>query len=95
MKPRKIDILGHTWKIRYIKVVKDKGELLDGFELPDKQTILIRNTIPEDQQMSALLHEVMHIIADSLGIKLSCDEDDTARYETGLYQVLHTNKLRF
>lgn len=87
-----IDILGQPWTI----VVTDNHPYIEGnfgFAKYETNTIYIMESCSWSQQMSALLHEIIHIISFQLGLGIT--EEQTQCLETGLYQVTHVNKIRF
>lgn len=51
--------------------------------------IRIKADMPEDIKQSTLLHEVIHLVADMNGIKLS--ETATTGLENGLFEVFRSN----
>jgi hypothetical protein len=51
--------------------------------------IRIKADMPEDIKQSTLLHEVIHMIADMNGIKVS--ESTVGVLENGLFEVLRSN----
>jgi len=89
---RKLKAFGIDWKVRCLK----DHPLLTGnmayCDMPTN-TILISSLIPHNEQMSALLHEIVHIVDHRLSLEI--DEDKTMRLEAGLFSILHDNHLQF
>lgn len=92
MKSFKIKAYGQTWKVRVLKkhpLLKNNfGEFNVG-----TNSIFIDATATEEQQRTTLMHEMIHLIA--FCTQLSLKERDVMCLESGLYQIIHDNKLRF
>ena len=92
MKSFKIKAYGQTWKVRVLK----KHHLLNNkyaYFNVGTNSILISAGVKEDTQRSALLHELIHLVEYCTDIKMS--ERDVMCLESGLFQIIHDNKLRF
>ena len=61
--PRRISILGITYRVRYKKL--PDGE--DGYILPRKQIIVLGRHLSVEKARQVLVHEVVHAILDQLG----------------------------
>jgi hypothetical protein len=88
--PKKVKILGRTFDIKYFEFEKAvQNTSTCGNIVHYKQSIEIESTAHAEYQGMALLHEIIHNIADSLAIKM--EENDVRRLGNGLYQVLNDN----
>lgn len=92
MKSFKIKAYGQTWKVKVLKkhpLLNNKfGEFNVG-----TNTIFIDATSSEQQQQTTLLHEIIHLI--EFCTEMSLKERDVMCLESGLFQIIHDNKLRF
>ena len=93
MLPLTITIQGKTFAIKYKKELIDKGNEFCGFAHCAEQYIEISTKYPAECQESTLLHEIIEVINDlnELGLK----HHQICVLETGLWQVLKENGLRF
>lgn len=90
--PKKINILGRTYKIERFDFDKALHcNNINGNCWDNKQTIQIDSTMHREKQEATLFHEIIHIISYNLSLEL--DEKVTCQLEAGLYQVLKDNKL--
>lgn len=97
--PDKINICGHEVAVFVELVVLDsecKQEMGMGF-LHQETIHIAKNcngaAISEDNQAETFLHEILHLVADKFDCEVS--EKQITCLATGLYQVLHDNKLKF
>lgn len=74
-------------------IITEDKEVADGRCDSNNLYIAINNSLPVPNRDSTFLHEIIHFINDRLNIGLS--EHQINLLETGLYQVLNTNKLKF
>lgn len=97
MKDRNLKILGQKWAVQYIDthpmLLNEKNSLDMGASDFEHSIIYICTVFNEDIQQSTLLHEISEVVGYCLG--LDTGEDNIKRWEAGLFQVLHDNKLRF
>ena len=90
-KPKKIVILGKTYKIKYLKKLSKRGEV--GHISTLNRIIEIKKCDKEIME-SALLHEVIHGILMELGFGDEINNEHlVCSLETGLYQVLKENSI--
>lgn len=92
--PTTLNIQGKTFTIKYEKELTDNGRgEFCGFAHCAEQYIEISTKYPAECQESTLLHEIIEVINDlnELGLK----HHQICALETGLWQVLKDNKLRF
>jgi len=95
--PKTINVLGHQWHIIETDddsiLTSDDNQLLSGQMSSPNHTIYIRRTQMQSDKWTTLFHEIIEVVKQSLQIKI--EHDDVCRLETGVYQVLHDNKLKF
>ena len=92
--PDKIKIGGHEYTTDIRSNLRDEdGSSLMGIHRGSDEYIGINNGYPEGSQNSSLLHEIIEAInwANELGL----EHKQICTLETGLYQVLHDNRLHF
>lgn len=65
----------------------------DGWCDHENNIIYIQSDLTEDGKKTTLLHEIIHIVERNNSIKLT--ERDVMCLESGLFQIIHDNKLRF
>ena len=88
MRYKKVDILGKTYKLKFIKDSKfEESEF--GIMDPEKMEILINNEKSDEYQKDTFLHETIHAIDVDMGLGLS--ERQVRNLGCALYQVLKTN----
>jgi hypothetical protein len=88
--PKTIKILGHLYRIEYVKdLSRDRN--LRGEVLYGKLLINLSPDIPTQLQEEALLHEVIHAISNEVALDLS--ENQVTSLSSVLYQVLKDNCL--
>ena len=80
-------ILGHTYKLIRTPCLPLAGSF--GTFLSGKLEISIATDLPESQQQTAIVHELIEAINSHL--KLGLDEGTIWRLEAGLFQVLTEN----
>ncbi len=93
--PNTLNILGLPVIIKKINsaIITETKEVAEGRCDLNNLYIAINNSAPIPNKDSTFLHEIIHFLNDRLTIELS--EHQISLLETGLYQVIHTNKLRF
>jgi len=90
--PDKLDILGQTFKIRKVKGLSDEnGQVLCGCSVAVAQEIHINTSFPQEVQECTLLHEIIETLNTLMEMEMP--HKNISSLETGLYQVLKTNKL--
>jgi Zn-dependent peptidase ImmA (M78 family) len=88
--PKKLKIAGRTFDVEYFDFDKSvRGNNMDGNCAHNKQHIQIDSTNHRQHQESTLLHEIIHLVSNSMNMDLK--EEQVAQLETGLYQVLNDN----
>lgn len=94
MKSFKFTAFGQEWQV---KVLKKHPELEGHFGNTNlnKNIVYISSELKNDQQLSTLLHEIIHIVEFSLSVKMIKNEKDTRKFEAGLFQIIHDNKIKF
>ena len=90
--PNKLDILGQDFKIKKMKSLSDEnGQVLCGCSIAVAQEIHINTSFPQEVQECTLIHEIVETLNTMLELELP--HPTISSLETGLYQVLKTNKL--
>lgn len=88
--PDTVKIGAHTYRIV-------KRQMDDSFGEYDDQTsiITIDNTKPQSLQEETLIHEVLHVIRQQLGVELQGEDEEKVVQPLGhaIYQFLKDNKL--
>lgn len=87
-----IIVEGHNYRVIYTNDLDLMEGKLGSVDFID-QVILIRDSISKGMKQSVLLHEIIHIIEQNHNIDL--EEKDVKSLQSGLYQTLKENKLRF
>ena len=85
MKTTPIVIYGQDWIIKYPKRHKLFKKVV-GWANHTKNEIVIQSKLPETQQKSIILHELIHIITEANDIDLT--ETETKALESGLFSVI-------
>lgn len=91
MIPSKVNILGHTIKIKRVKKIPGKGMAMNrGLWVPDKNLIyVVYNPSNHDLENSTFYHELLHALLDFNGYeKLSSDEKFVEAVSLTLHQVM-------
>lgn len=92
--PDKVKIAGVFYDIKYKKGLNNGTSLCFGYVDNDKAFIELEPDIQNAQRMKqTLLHEIIHALDFSLGIKLS--ESAVDKIANGFYMVLTDNKEMF
>lgn len=91
--PDKIKVSGIWYKIEIAKDTSDDmNEALNRGKVAfSKGIIKILDSYFPESKVRTLLHEIIHILDDDLGLDL--DEKTIRRLASGLYQVLKDNNL--
>ena len=90
-RPTKIDVLNQTYKVEWIHSAENHGSV----DL-DKCVISITKGFPPKTTASTLLHELLHVIYNSMGVGEKMNEEDIiSRMETGLATAWKDNPLVF
>lgn len=93
--PKVIDILGIKYEVEEVECVS-KEELRKGQINFLTNTILIDSTMTEQNKNITLIHEIIHGIAEALGMSDLCeDENRVQALATALYYVATHNKVIF
>lgn len=88
-RPKKVRIGGLDFKIIWKhKLLDEEGSV--GLTAVAAQTIHISGLMPEEGRRRILLHEILHVIAWTLGIPEG-EEALVTAWATGLHQVLADN----
>lgn len=78
-----------VYKIIYqSNVYDDYGNKCYGTTDYNKQEIIIDNTFPENIQQQALIHELLHAIADKMLLEVNKNEKEIDLLATGIYEML-------
>lgn len=103
LKSKKINIMGQKWRLVVCKNPPPFKDNLDkrkittdtdhGYCDRKGKLIWVNNTDDLEDQHSTFLHELIHAINTANDIKLS--EHRVLIFESGLFQVLRANKIRF
>lgn len=92
MKSFTLKAYGLSWDVRVLDKHPDlKGHV--GTCDAEKCEIIIGKKYKEGQQRSILLHEIIELVVEVNG--LSLNENCVKALESGLYHIIHDNKLRF
>ncbi len=92
MKSFTIKAYGQKWKVKVLKKHPKLKGMFGRFD-GDSNIIYIDAASSEYQQKAALLHEIIHLIEFCNGMDYK--EEAISILESGLYMVIHDNKLRF
>ena len=93
--PNNVDILGINYEIEEVECVS-KEELRKGQINFLTNTILIDSTMTEQNNNITLIPEIIHGIAEALGMSDLCeDENRVQALATALYYVATHNKVIF
>lgn len=92
MKSRKMKAYGLPWTIRALKKHPDFKDSVGVCDVLNCE-ILIANKYSEGQQSSALLHELIELVNEVNGLDIP--ENTVKALESGLYHIIHDNKLKF
>jgi hypothetical protein len=97
MKSHRIHVGGMTWRVRLVKkhplLLNKKKGYDDGYCDPNTCQILIKSTNPVCLQKSTYLHELIHVVEFANCFRIP--EKNVVMLESGLFQILHDNRLRF
>ena len=95
MKPKTIKILGFTYRVH----VCDQSQFPEGFRdnnvghvHHDTNDIYISTKCSRENQISILIHEVVHTISSKQGLNLT--EETVIRLETGLFSFFSDNDFQ-
>lgn len=90
------DSEGVEWKIKFLKLVRHKGEAIHGLYEPDKKQISLRTGVdsknpgvppPSDSEMAGtLLHELLHLLFNN------ASETEVEKMEFVLSATIRRNK---
>ena len=94
MKSGPLRFLGYDWKILVTERSKYLGTDDAGYSFKTK-TIYIRKSIPHTEQMSALYHELHHIIIDHFRLVIPEEERVVLTLENSMMAVIRDNGLDF
>ncbi|SHH54639.1 hypothetical protein SAMN02745135_01154 [Caloranaerobacter azorensis DSM 13643] len=90
--PEKIKIGGHTYICKFDdKLSRDTSA--NGMSCGNSLEIIIDSSLPEENQESVLLHEILEQI--NFRYELNLEHEKITILESALYQVLKDNKLNF
>jgi hypothetical protein len=87
-----IDILGMKYKITYVDADTFSDSTIFGMADPKKCVIYLSKDMPPAMLDSTLLHEIIRMISDSLGLNLS--EKQVLGLESGLRTVIKIKIIR-
>jgi len=89
MRAFKFKAFGQEWKV---KTTKNHPKIEGNFGYCDlgENTIWIATNATEIQQKSTLLHEIIHLIEQSMGLNFS--EHSVLTLEAGLFHILRDNQ---
>jgi len=87
--PKALKIGGLKYEVRPSDLVYDEGEMALGNHQQMGNIIRINERVPEDQQMSSLLHEILEALNIIYALKLEHEQLDVL--EAALFQVLEDN----
>jgi hypothetical protein len=90
--PKKLKILGYTYKVR-ITDEADSGNDNLGTHWWKNQVIVLNSSLREEIMASTFLHEIIESVNYNMGLNLK--HNQIVRLETGLYQILKENKIKF
>ena len=89
MKSFKFKAFAQEWRVR---IVKNHPKIVGNFGHcdMDNNTIWIASNASEVQQKSTLLHEIIHLVEQSVGLNFS--EHSVLALEAGLFHILRDNE---
>lgn len=84
-----------TYKIIYKEdIYDDHNNKCYGIADHNKQEIVIDNTFSQDIQNQALIHEILHTIADKYLLEVNKNEREIDLLATGIYEmILDSNNI--
>ncbi len=82
----KLKIGGHAFEVKF---VEGMGVQV-GVAVHNDNVIKVASNVAHSQKEATLLHEIIHIVADNLGL-LDLPEQSVSVLSGGLYQVLKDN----
>ena len=90
-RPDKLRILGKTYRIAYLRraFYGDSGDELNGECILEQQKIKIRHGLGALEERETVLHEAMHGVEQTMGVKIS--EADLTRMAAGVLALLTDN----
>lgn len=93
MKTRKIKLFGTVWKI--IEVPREElclGGEINGAAVMETQTIYIQEDMHPHRKQLTLLHELMHVLFDFVGLDLPEEKEEelVTRLEHGMLMLIQS-----
>ena len=85
-------ILGQNFKVDFVDRSVITGSTIGNVDATT-QTITIAKDLPEEVQNATLLHEVFHVLSDSMAVGLT--EEQVEALSNGLYAFLSDNNIKF
>lgn len=85
----RLRICGYDYRLRFGAVRSGCGEMLLGETDYETQRIRVAETLPDEQTLSTILHEALHVIDHALQLELQ--EVGVRRLESGLHGFLKAN----
>lgn len=89
--PKTLKIGGQVYRVLVKDFVDEGNESLCGYAIAGDNIIAINHALPQSQQESTFLHEVIEVVNNNYELKLEHPVIQTL--EAALYQVLVDNKL--
>ena len=86
-----IDVLGHKFKIKYMKVLPINK--CDGIFDPVTHNIYIQKSLEPDWKERVFIHELIHAMFWAIEWEYWKNESRVSQMEIVLYQTLKTNNL--
>lgn len=88
MKLIKIGYKVYAIKYKEGEVYDNRGNACYGIADHNKQEIIIDNTFSKNIKDQALIHEILHTIADKFLLEVNKDEREIDLLATGIYEML-------
>lgn len=94
--PKKVKLGGYTYSVKYKKGLEIDGDKCMGCIQLTDQNILIDPDYSQQTQEKAFIHELVHAIAYTHGVKWgSKDEEFTDKVANGIHALINQNKGMF
>jgi len=92
MIPKQFSLLGQTVKVVIVPQKRWKRLNIEGHWNPNRNTISICDTVPEERLQQVFMHEMTHCILDAMNHPLSLNETFVDNFASHLHQVWTTIK---
>lgn len=96
-RPRRVKILGFNYKIVGITPAQAMGFGIEGMHKADELEICVADHLPPIRQVQVLLHEILHGVCYSMGLRGEALDEETVveKMSDGLLAVWRDNPYAF